>query len=364
MKKIRHFIFLLVFLAWGGLLLYIFFKHSSSNPEKSNASNEALKSNESEKETSSLGNSTKIDNPNLSPEFVFKTPFSMNDITNESCKSCHSEIFKEWEESYHSKAWTNIEFQARRDIYREMDCIPCHIPKPLLAQENFLIETRNKNRKTGISCLTCHLTPDGIATTSILDQIKGHAAPHPLVESKALKEDTLCIQCHRSIGNSFLKFKQLGQSCRNCHMPEVKRPNQKKGFSHIWLKRDHPKFMKTALTMKGYLEKEEIKITLTNDNVLHNIPGERHFRILLLIVEVWKNGEKYPFEQFREIIKDISIFRKERKGDKVQPRQTVVYTFPRKNGDYATIRLVYKRFPTILDHDGQVIQSLKLEFTH
>jgi hypothetical protein len=285
------------------------------------------------------------------------SPFSL--LNEDSCRDCHPEVYQEWQQSAHAQAFTNIEFQIRLETFRPQECLPCHIPQPLLLQKDSLIQARSDHLERGISCLSCHQEKEGIASTA-LDP--SPYTPHALVSSLALREDTLCIQCHRSLGETFKKNQQSGQTCRSCHMPEQKRlrPSKSKGYSHLFLGRHRQDFMKTALPLEIQQDPQFFTLQLSNPSVPHHLPGERHFRQLLLFVEIWKKDSSDPTAAYLEIIKNISLFRRELESDKIQPQQKVSYRYAKEEGDFAEIRVVYKRFPTLLDEEGMVIHQLQL----
>ena len=51
------------------------------------------------------------------------------------CQSCHPSIWREWERSFHAKAWTDPIYQqaASQIPNREETCDPCHAPEPVLS---------------------------------------------------------------------------------------------------------------------------------------------------------------------------------------------------------------------------------------
>ncbi|MEK7484738.1 MAG: multiheme c-type cytochrome, partial [Planctomycetota bacterium] len=66
------------------------------------------------------------------------TPFlpgAVNFTQNESCQSCHPEVYQEWLSSFHAKSWSNPDFQAHLKLYRANECLACHIPEPPLLRK-------------------------------------------------------------------------------------------------------------------------------------------------------------------------------------------------------------------------------------
>lgn len=352
MKTFRILVFIFMLLGWGALLGYLFFYQktapSPTLPQQKTPNVDFSKNPPFENTAQNTFSS--IETPPKKIESLA--------LSDEQCQSCHPEVYEEWRQSYHSQAWTNPDFQGYLGLYRPADCLPCHIPEPLLLQKDFSPMTRLNVPENGISCLTCHQMESG----KIASLFSSSNAPHPIIQSKALVEDQLCIACHQSIGKTFLKHQQKEQSCRSCHMPEQIRANQKKGYSHLFLDRQHPEFLKRAIQVDISQTPELVEVQLSNPLIPHNIPGERHFRMLILFIEVYKQGQENPVASYREVIKDITMFRKESLQDKIQPNQTLSYSYPKNEGTSASIRLVYKRFPTVLDKDGQVVFSRQVDF--
>jgi nitrate/TMAO reductase-like tetraheme cytochrome c subunit len=130
--------------------------------------------------------------------------------------------------------WTldarNIEEQGKQ-------CNVCHFPQPfdypdLNAARIERPVPRSDNREAGITCASCHLTPDG--------KIRGPYsvdAPHASVKDERISTSVACALCHsdgeRVVGKqtqTFLEWRDdfhnagLGaQQCQDCHMPRTTR---------------------------------------------------------------------------------------------------------------------------------------------
>jgi len=179
------------------------------------------------------------------------------------CGRCHVEIYQEWRESSHARAWRDdpqfleelkkTTAEAGRDA--SWICMNCHTPfeaqfprllagleggdrgKPLFV-DNPGFDARLQDE--GVTCATCHvrdgvvLGPTGIAT-----------APHAVRKSDSLQSADLCLSCHQveatlddvslictfDTGETFAAgpYPAEGKICQSCHMPEVTRPTTNLG---------------------------------------------------------------------------------------------------------------------------------------
>ena len=177
------------------------------------------------------------------------------------CGVCHTAIYKEWKTSIHAAAWTDPQFQA--ELHKDPEvawlCLNCHTP---VANQQPHLVTPNQPlrgsvmpvnpafdevlRSEGVTCLSCHWTPDGIAAPH-----EGVRAPHATVYTPGLTSDALCASCHQAKArledalvchfNTGQEKQQAGvtQSCTDCHMPSVERPvvaggAVRTGGRHTW----------------------------------------------------------------------------------------------------------------------------------
>ncbi len=179
------------------------------------------------------------------------------------CATCHPDIAREWAASTHAHAWIDPQFQAERakDPAVAWLCDNCHTP---LARQQAVLSTPSATgdvrrpttaanpafdatlREEGITCLTCHWRPDGIASINPDAQ-----APHALVYAPELKSEQTCTVCHQAVarvGDTLVctfdtgeewRAANPGKTCPECHMPRVTRPMAvggpvREGGRHLW----------------------------------------------------------------------------------------------------------------------------------
>jgi hypothetical protein len=187
----------------------------------------------------------------------------------EQCGACHQAIYREYREGLGSDLhWKGMKpfpsservlslpagvplsatahsvagidpwpLEATRVEEHGKRCIVCHYPQPLaypalLAEKIAKPTPRPDNQEAGITCASCHLTPEG--------KIRGPyaletPAPHETVKDEQILSSVACATCHsvgeRIVGKqtqTFLEWREdfmkagLGsQQCQDCHMPRT-----------------------------------------------------------------------------------------------------------------------------------------------
>ncbi|HHI68667.1 MAG TPA: ATP-binding cassette domain-containing protein, partial [Planctomycetes bacterium] len=180
------------------------------------------------------------------------------------CRFCHPEVYKEWEESWHSKAWTDPEVRKLSNDFRNQACLSCHVPRPVLETGlDQRVLPRTTRLKEGVGCLTCHMDAQG--------RIRGSrdvpTAPCSPVKSAALGTNPLCAPCHNQ-HHTHDQWKaspaaKEGKTCNTCHMlPALRRlpdGTTMKGWSHGFPGSHHPAFIHGAVSLKVKKEKGKIR---------------------------------------------------------------------------------------------------------
>lgn len=247
-----------------------------------------------------------------------------------SCGSCHAEIYKEWSASTHAHAWVDRQFQAELNKDQEVAwlCINCHTP--LANQQAELTrhsgDIRHPDRRPnpafdpalqqeGVTCLSCHWRPEGIASVH-----EDAQAPHPLVYSPELRSEKTCTGCHQAVArledalvctfNTGAEWAaaQPGKTCPECHMPAVTRASApgapaRAGGRHSWpgslIPKDAwsaeeaavfadwqpgPELVVTHVTEAAIGSTVPVSLTLTNARAGHMLPSgdpERYLELRL-----------------------------------------------------------------------------------
>jgi len=145
------------------------------------------------------------------------------------CERCHQEVYLEWRESGHARAFRSEAFQAATHAGRAEPCTGCHAPAPLVQGQPPAL--RRERRAEGVTCTTCHLSTAAGAAPLTMRGPASRSLPvevHPVIEEDPLyRSSELCGGCHEA---TFAEWKAApaparGErvTCQGCHMPRVHR---------------------------------------------------------------------------------------------------------------------------------------------
>lgn len=208
-------------------------------------------------------------------------------VSAQECKSCHADVFAEWQGTHHQIAFTNPEVRKLSEEYRREECKTCHLPRPV-AVTGFLKPTlaRLSTFDEGVNCLTCHLAADG---TIMASRYVPSAPCRPRRHAQYLAVD-LCETCHNQHNttdqwraSSWSKTKD----CNACHMPEVERKladgSSRQGRDHRYLGSHDLPTLKSAAVFAAARDGAELVLTLRNENAGHNFPTEERSRAVDMV---------------------------------------------------------------------------------
>ena len=78
------------------------------------------------------------------------------------CQACHEEVYAEWADSWHAKAWIDEDVRVQSADFSNKICIDCHAPRPVFETGiGNRVLPRSSRRAEGVDCISCHLLPDG-----------------------------------------------------------------------------------------------------------------------------------------------------------------------------------------------------------
>lgn len=256
-------------------------------------------------------------------------PEGLTSISANECKECHEEIYREWSESMHAKAWLDPYYQVDfvADGSQQI-CLNCHIPLEN-QQENLVLGFKDKEkfnpilelnpnfdptlRDEGVTCVVCHVR-DG----KIVGLFEIEDAPHPVIaDPEMISGIKFCEKCHVVSGSRWDTFyrippcgtvAEINESnevvdCVGCHMAEVVRPlvkgrEPRKGGKHFFRGGHHPETVRKSLNVEYKKEPSDIQKTnkyifiLTNIGASHYLPTGTPDRYLTLEFRLFDKEKK------------------------------------------------------------------------
>jgi hypothetical protein len=232
---------------------------------------------------------------------VMPTPMRLS--SSEECAACHAEVVMEWKASWHAQAYTDPEVQRLSRGFEDKDCLPCHLPRPVLETglDNRPLE-RDRRHSEGVDCFTCHFAPH--AQSMVGAGPLGPAAtgaPCQPQQASAISSMGLCAPCHNQHKvheewkqTSFAQAGPGAKDCNACHMPVVQRAGGRIGRSHRFPAAHDEAMLRTAATLEARrLEDGDIEIAVTNTGTGHNFPtDERHRAVDLELTFTLKDGSR------------------------------------------------------------------------
>ncbi len=211
-----------------------------------------------------------------------------------SCGECHTDKFKEWSTSFHSRAFSpGLVGQLMTSFSTNPgSCMRCHAPlaeqtqafKAALAQGRGFDKTAQGLAASGNSCAGCHLRNNRRYGPSKAGSGKTgqsvFTAPHGGVfRTRDFEKSSFCKSCHqfppawgavngKPLENTYSEWKASPQaaqgiSCQNCHMPQRK---------HLWRGIHDPKMVKSGLTARFKAISGKARFVLLNSGVGHAFP--------------------------------------------------------------------------------------------
>ncbi|MCA8974004.1 MAG: hypothetical protein KDC98_04745 [Planctomycetes bacterium] len=199
------------------------------------------------------------------------------------CKKCHEAVYDEWLGSHHQIAFTNPEVKKLSEDFRKEECMDCHLPRPL-AVTGFGNRTlpRRTHFDEGVSCISCHLAPDG-GILGRNDRPEVPCAPRRSEDFFGIKT---CESCHNQHWTTdqwrASSYARQGIDCSSCHMPEVARKrgdkSERMGRGHVFPGAHDLATLRKAGRFEVTRDGSEVVLTLTNEGAGHNFPTEERHR--------------------------------------------------------------------------------------
>jgi hypothetical protein len=259
------------------------------------------------------------------------------------CGACHQAIFREYAEGFGSDMrYPGVKLRAKGDKTLEMPagtsvaasahavsgtdpwpihareaeeenrkCNVCHFPQPFAIPDRAAVEIakpvpRAESQEEGITCASCHLTPEG----KIRGPHSAANAPHETVADERMSRSEMCAYCHamgkRVPGKqtqTYLEWRDdfagpgLGrQQCQDCHMPRTQRKTTEDAdvpvravARHLWTGGHSGQRLGSALSLvmlQPQKNARAVELHVINVGAGHSVPTGSNRRAIYLQTRV------------------------------------------------------------------------------
>ena len=210
------------------------------------------------------------------------------------CGDCHQDIYNQWKNSRHAKAYISEDYKKATHNYSKTKCLNCHIPLELSKGEKPQI--RNFHKEDGVNCVSCHFSSQ---TNSMHGPYDVFSPPHPSTKDEDFRKAFICSSCHQETYKQWKKAK-VEKTCQQCHMTPVEKKDLIQKFPFHWFhlaKEVYNHEFKTGkikdLKVKVKKEGNTLLLTITNNQIPHNFPTADNGKPKVYVfVETFKNDKK------------------------------------------------------------------------
>ena len=290
-------------------------------------------------------------------------PDLLGTLRAEECGACHQDMYKEWQTTIHSQAWTDPYFQIDWQFDGSQQiCKNCHIPLDR-QQEHIILGFRDKEKWDPVLAPN----PDfDLRNGKIVGVLGIQDTPHPVQQLDDPNE--VCVRCHVVDGDrwdTFFRFPPCGTvaeiqsnpysrltkddreapltartgapsqpthpqgntgemavpdtaslGCVQCHMPLVERPLVEGGKTrpvrqHLWRGGHDPAMVKQGLEVllaeaeRQPGDERKFILTLTNVGAAHYLPTGTPDRFLSVELRLLDHGGRVLKEQSHSIKRTV-----------------------------------------------------------
>jgi hypothetical protein len=274
-----------------------------------------------------------------------RVPFPFT--SNVECSACHMDIYAEWMQDEHARAWFNEPLLPQDP--KRTECNNCHAPAPILETGiEQLAVIRTGRFEEGVGCIECHRNVDHVE-----GPLASTEAPCNPTRNPVFTQSNVCNPCHAAHGSfdewQASEWGRKGITCQECHMPVVERrtvtggPVRKARTHRMRTQRDAT-MLAEAMTFDARVRGRSVVVTLANTGTGHNLPGEIFNREIFVTTTV-TDAQGNQLARHRESLKTVK--REQRSTEKSTQLEsggsrTWTYDLPPGNGRVdAAVRYKY-----------------------
>ncbi len=199
------------------------------------------------------------------------------------CSACHTEVYREWEGSWHAQSWIDPDVRTLSNDFANTDCIDCHAPRPVFETgvgERVL--PRTARRAEGVDCIACHALPaapgEAARMAGTLDRTDVPCRPKL---ERDLSRPEFCAPCHdqhKTVEQwRGTRYAKEGIGCVECHMP-FRGGDPNRGRDHTMHGGHDIELVKSAVTLEAVREAGRVLVRVTNVGAGHHFPTDERSR--------------------------------------------------------------------------------------
>jgi len=218
---------------------------------------------------------------------------------NETCGSCHKDIYDAWLKSRHAQSWTSQTFRKLSENYSRAECLPCHAPDLVLRTGiGARPALRTDVRDAGVSCIVCHQDATAEEWT-MHGPYEADSPGHVSVRNDSFQTAEICASCHGQ-EEEFDQYhswqtSEYGQSafpCQACHMTPVEKslaetaplPPVRWVGDHSFPGAHNDEVIRSAVRLEVLGDSSTATVRLTNE-AGHFFPGGAYREAVLAITD-------------------------------------------------------------------------------
>jgi len=199
------------------------------------------------------------------------------------CKSCHGEVFAEWEASWHSKAWVDPDVRTLSNDFANTDCIDCHAPRPVFETGvGQRVLPRTARRPEGVDCIACHALPgppgEAPRMAGTLERLDVPCRPQIVRELSGPEFCAPCHDQHKTVEQwKESRYAKEGVGCLDCHMP-FRGGDPNRGRDHTMHGGHDLELVKRAVELRARRDGARVLVEVENVGAGHHFPTDERSR--------------------------------------------------------------------------------------
>jgi len=197
------------------------------------------------------------------------------------CRSCHAEVYREWEGSWHAQSWNDPDVRALSNDFANMDCIDCHAPRPVFETGvNERVLPRVARRQEGVDCIACHALAgaDEGRMAGTLERLDVACRPKAVIE---LSRPEFCAPCHNQHQTVtewlVTRYAAEGIGCVECHMP-FRDGDPNRGRDHTMHGGHSIELVRSAVQLRVRRAGASAQVEVENVGAGHSFPTDERSR--------------------------------------------------------------------------------------